>query len=146
MSMDFSELQSFAKKLHSIDAKAVAQKCANDLAARFLREVTIETPTGVYDTEYGKVGGTLKRGWKVETRHDTGSISVDVINPTEYAQYVEYGHRQEVGRFVPAIGKRLVSPWVNGKFMMTRTEKHLAPKAQAIVDKKAEQVLKEIFK
>ncbi len=29
-----------------------------------------------------------------------------------YASYIEYGHKQEVGRYVPAIGKRLVQPFV----------------------------------
>lgn len=33
----------------------------------------------------------------------------------EYAIPVEVGHMQEVGRYVPAIGKRLVSPHVEGK-------------------------------
>ena len=33
----------------------------------------------------------------------------------EYAPYVEYGHKQEVGRYVPAIGKRLVKPHVPAK-------------------------------
>ena len=33
----------------------------------------------------------------------------------EYAVYVEMGHFQEVGRYVPAIGARLVSPYVAGK-------------------------------
>ena len=30
----------------------------------------------------------------------------------EYAPFVEYGHSQQVGRYVHAIGKRLTSPWV----------------------------------
>lgn len=33
----------------------------------------------------------------------------------EYAPHVEYGHRQEVGRYVPAIGKRLVASYVEGQ-------------------------------
>lgn len=42
---------------------------------------------------------------------DTELIGSDV----EYASYVELGHHQEVGRYVPAIGKRLVRPFVPGK-------------------------------
>jgi len=42
---------------------------------------------------------------------DTELIGSDV----EYAPYVELGHHQEVGRYVPAIGKRLVRPFVPGK-------------------------------
>ncbi len=37
------------------------------------------------------------------------------IGPTaDYAIYVHEGHRQQVGRYVAAIGKRLVSPYVKG--------------------------------
>ena len=37
----------------------------------------------------------------------------------EYASYVELGHKQQVGRYVSAIGKRLKQPWVRGYFMAT---------------------------
>jgi hypothetical protein len=37
-----------------------------------------------------------------------------------YAAAVEFGHKQEVGRFVPAIGKRLVKPFVAGNPYMER--------------------------
>ena len=47
------------------------------------------------------------------------SLEITLGNPAEYASYVEYGHSQEVGRFVPAIGKRLVNDWVEGGFMFT---------------------------
>jgi len=34
--------------------------------------------------------------------------------------HVEYGHRQKVGRYVPAIGKKLVAPFVRGRFMLRK--------------------------
>jgi hypothetical protein len=37
-----------------------------------------------------------------------------------YAAAVEFGHKQQVGRFVPAIGKRLVQPFVQGNPYMER--------------------------
>ena len=37
-----------------------------------------------------------------------GRVATDV----QYAPFVEYGHSQQVGRFVYAIGARLVAPWV----------------------------------
>lgn len=46
-----------------------------------------------------------------EVHGDTVYISTDV----EYAPYVELGHHQEPGRYVPAIGKRLVRSFVPGK-------------------------------
>ena len=45
---------------------------------------------------------------------------VEVIgSPTEYAPYVEFGHHQEVGRYVAAIGKRLVRDYIPGKPYLT---------------------------
>ena len=40
--------------------------------------------------------------------------AVYVGTDVEYAPYVEFGHHQEVGRYVPAIGKRLVREFVPG--------------------------------
>ena len=39
----------------------------------------------------------------------------------EYASYVERGHRQTPGRYVPAIGKRLKASWVPGQWFMQRS-------------------------
>ena len=41
--------------------------------------------------------------------------AVYVGTNVEYAPYVELGHSQEVGRYVPAIKKRLKKPFVEGK-------------------------------
>jgi len=35
----------------------------------------------------------------------------------KYAAPIEYGHKQQVGRFVPAIGARLVAPFVEARHM-----------------------------
>ena len=71
------------------------------------------TPVGQYPSGSGKVGGTLRRGWTIgEVKHEGNDCIIEVINPLEYASYVEYGHRQEPGRYVPAIGKRLKRAWV----------------------------------
>ena len=45
----------------------------------------------------------------------------------EYAPYVELGHHQEPGRYVPAIGKRLVASYVSPKpFLRPAIEGHAA--------------------
>ena len=61
-----------------------------------------------------------------------------------YAAYVEFGHRQEVGRFVPAIKKRLVKPWVKGKFMLTISEHELEGQMENIIAKRIENWLKKL--
>lgn len=44
----------------------------------------------------------------------------------EYAPFVEFGHHQEVGRYVPAIGKRLVREFVPAQpFLKPAIENHM---------------------
>lgn len=64
--------------------------------------------------------GFMINAWAIGDVKQVGnSLEITLGNPAEYASYVEYGHSQEVGRFVPAIGKRLVNGWVEGGFMFT---------------------------
>ena len=52
-----------------------------------------------------------------------------------YAPYVELGHKQQPGRFVPKIGKRLVKSWVNGKpFLRPAFENHRDEIEQVILN------------
>lgn len=50
-----------------------------------------------------------------------GSYKVTVGSNVDYASPYEYGHRQEVGRYVPALGKRLVQPYVKGSYVFTKS-------------------------
>ena len=59
--------------------------------------------------------GNLRQSWK-RTRPKNGRV--EVYNNTEYAAHVEWGHRQRVGRYVPAIGKTLKKPFVEGSHML----------------------------
>ena len=68
-----------------------------------------------------------------------------VKNPVEYSSYVEYGHRQEPGRYVAAIGKRLVNSWVTGKFMLTISEKELESQLPKIIERKLTKFMEECF-
>ncbi|MCD8222050.1 MAG: HK97 gp10 family phage protein [Clostridiales bacterium] len=117
----------------------------------------------------GKMGGTLRRGWTSETHEDAegGSgkgmdatayveslminhvgnmLYVDIINPVEYASYVEYGHRQQPGRYVPAIGKQLKNGWVPGHFMLTISEREIQDIAPKLLESKINKFLKENMK
>lgn len=107
----------------------------------------------------GKVGGTLKRGWTAGQNQDVGmyvnslkvsntgdSYVIEIENPTEYAEYVEFGHRQTPGRFVPAIGKRLKKGWVKGRKMLTDSEKEIEEAAPAILEQKIRKQLGDYFK
>lgn len=108
----------------------------------------------------GYVGGTLRRGWTSKTEEEAkggkgsgksvgefiqnelevekigNTYRITISNPVSYASYVEYGHRQTPGRYVPQIGKRLKKGWVNGQFMLTISEMELKIESPAILERK----------
>ena len=70
---------------------------------------------------------------------------IEIVNPVEYASYVEFGHRQEPGRFVPAIGKKLKKGWVEGKKMLSVSEEEIRTEAPAILEQKLKKRLRELM-
>lgn len=143
--------------------KTVKVKGASGKTKSFL------TREGAIQEQYwsGYMGGTLRRGWtaKTEAEAESGSgnqnaveyaqnlpitkvgdtYQVEIINPVHYASYVEYGHRQKPGRYVPALGKRLKAGWVKGRFMLTISEQELQAQAPALLEKMLLKVLGECF-
>lgn len=94
----------------------------------------------------GYQGGTLRRGWTVGDIQKVGdNYQIEIINPTEYASYVEYGHRQTPGRYIPALGVSAKKAWVPGKFMLTISEKELEAQAPGVLEKKLREYLKGVF-
>ena len=136
--LDIKQLEAFRDKLKDLDAKKedFMTRTVKNLAARLLRKAILRTPT---DT------GELKNSWTVEKVTKEGTnYKVTIINSLNYASYVEFGHRQKVGRFIPAIKKRLVKPWVKGKFMLTISEHELEGQMENIIAKRIENWLKKL--
>ena len=136
--LDIKQLEAFRDRIKDLDAEreAFMVSTVKNLAARLLRKVILRTPT---DT------GQLKNSWTVEKVIKEGTTyKVTIINSMNYAAYVEFGHRQEVGRYVPAIKKRLVKPWVKGKFMLTISEHELEGQMENIIAKRIENWLKKL--
>ena len=158
---DFRQLQRLQEKLDRLasgDVEAFCEACAKELAARLLAKVIRRTPVGQYEEDSGKTGGTLRRGWTAgkENVSEKGNVigvrgasgyvnalqitksgdtyQIDVINPVEYAPYVEFGHRT-----------RNHQGWVPGRFMLTISEKELESQAPKILERKLMQYLGEIF-
>lgn len=146
---DLKKLQARLKQFSEIDSDAFCCACSKELAARLLSLVIPKTPVGKYPKKSGKNGGTLRRGWtagkKVDPRIYAQSVSVtkngnvysiEIVNPVDYASYVEYGHivhtRNGVG-------------WVDGKYMLTVSEEELRQEAPAILERKLRAKLKEVF-
>lgn len=152
-----SELGSEEKVQEFIDA------CAKELAARLLTKVIRRTPVGEYDKPVnfttkdgkevsfqphtGKVGGTLRRGWTGEKQQDVQTyvntlnivhsgenVTIEIINPVEYASYVEYGHRTKNHK-----------GWVEGKFMLTISVQEIQQAAPGVLESKLKRKLGEVF-
>ena len=68
-----------------------------------------------------------------------------INNGVFYASYVEYGHRQTPGRYVPAIGKRLKKSFVEGKKMLEISIQELERDSPAIVEQKIQRWLEGII-
>jgi hypothetical protein len=97
--------------------------------------VTKNSKTVTFTPHTGKKGGTLRRGWTIgNVTKSSDGYMVEIINPTEYASYVEFGHRTRGGK-----------GWVNGKFMMTISEQELEADAPKILEAKLNKFLGEVF-
>lgn len=123
------------------------ESCAKELAARLLAKVIKRTPVGQYPDGSGKVGGTLRRGWtggkdsngaayarSLQVNKVGNDFVIEIVNPTEYASYVEFGHRT-----------RSHTGWVEGHFMLTISEDEIRQSAPRILEKKLNDYLKGCF-
>ena len=141
---DIDGLKKFRDELNKRqDPDAFVESCAKELAARLLRMVVKRTPVGEYPPSTGKKGGTLRRGWTGEKRasaqgyadsltvhHFGDTYVIEIVNPVEYASYVEYGHRTANHK-----------GWVKGQFMMTISEQELEKIAPKVLENKIKKYL-----
>lgn len=150
--LDYDELKKLKEQIMLFgDPTQIDQfltSCAKELAARLLAKVIKRTPVGQYPEGSGKTGGTLRRGWtagnnanatayanSLKVQKVGGDYVIEIINPTEYASYVEFGHRT-----------RNHKGWVEGHFMLTISEDEIRRSAPAILEKKLKNYLKGCFK
>ena len=137
-------LKKFRDELNKLqDPDKFVEACAKELAARLLRMVVKRTRVREYPKSSGKKGGTLRRGWTGEKRssaqnyadsltvhHFGDTYVIEIVNPVEYASYVEYGHRTANHK-----------GWVKGKFMMTISEQELEKIAPKVLENKIKKYL-----
>lgn len=116
------------------------------------KEVNFTPKTGIK-------GGTLRSGWtsstqreaeinsafegglgvqkyveELEVRKVGDTFQIEIINPVEYASYVESGHRTPNGK-----------GWVRGKYMLKISEQEIQSAAPAILERRIKQKLSEAF-
>lgn len=150
---DLKKLQKKLNKIQSGDTQAFIEGCAKELAARLLAKVIKRTPVGQYPASTGKKGGTLRRGWTSESHeqaqnggssnakayadslkinHVGNTLVIEIVNPVEYASYVEFGHRTANH-----------SGWVQGRFMLTMSEQEIQDIAPNVLERRIQKYLKE---
>ncbi len=106
----------------------------------------------------GKKGGTLRRGWTSKTHEEAekgrgkgenakayvdsltiqrngNMLVIEIVNPVEYASYVEYGHRTANHK-----------GWVQGRFMLTISEQEIQEIAPKVLEAKIKKYLKDCMK
>ena len=157
---DMKKLQKQLNKIQEGNVEAFIEACAKELAARLLAKVIKRTPVGEYPKSSGKKGGTLRRGWTSKTHEEAvggsgkGSISagkayadsltinhfgntlvIEIVNPVEYASYVEYGHRTPDHK-----------GWVQGRFMLTISEQEIQEITPKVLEAKIKKFLGECMK
>lgn len=150
------KLQKQLNKIQQGNVEAFIEECAKELAARLLAKVIKRTPVGVYPKITGKKGGTLRRGWtsntheeaasggsgnakayadSLEIKHNGNTLVIEIVNPVEYASYVEFGHRTANH-----------SGWVQGRFMLTISEQEIQQIAPKVLEAKIKKYLGECMK
>lgn len=151
-----ARMKKFQEQLNKIqqrDVGAFIDVCAKELTARLLAKVIKRTPVGQYPTSSGKKGGTLRRGWtsktheeaksgkganakaysdSLEIKHIGNTLVIEIVNPVEYASYVEYGHRTANHK-----------GWVQGRFMLTISEQEIQNIAPKVLESKIKKFLGE---
>lgn len=145
---DFERIQNNLEKLNQEQVDLFIDACAKELATRLLAKVIKRTPVGDYPNSSGKKGGTLRRGWtggktqsavayadSLTIHHFGDAYVIEIVNPVEYASYVEFGHRT-----------RNHEGWVEGKFMLTISEQEVQGDAAKILENKLKRKLGEVFR
>ena len=131
---DFSQYRELANsfgKLSDAELDDLCIACSKELASRLLALVIPATPVGKYPKGSGKKAA---QGYAQSlTVTKSGNMyTVEIINPVEYASYVEFGHRTPFGG------------WVEGQYMLTISEEKLKRIAPSVLEKMVLQKLKEV--
>ena len=113
---DNAEFEAFAQRVNSQisggQLKNEVKNSVRNVGETYKRNAESRTPVQ---------SGDLRRSWQLKGPFFSGTdISVELRNSKNYASFVENGHRQTPGRYVPAIGKRLKASWVPGQHFLQK--------------------------
>ena len=135
-SFDYSGFKDMAKSFQKALDERVIERWIREflleMAFRAERKIKKRTPVGVYSN---KAGGNLRRNWQVSNVEKKGnSYVVEIFNNTEYASFVEYGHRT-----------RNHKGWVEGRFMATISMQEIERQLPKFLENKQVELLNQIL-
>lgn len=152
---DCSEFKNMAKSFQKALDERVVERWIKEflleMAFRAERKIKKRTRVGVYSdqvsfktkdgkevnftTSSTKTGGNLRRNWRVGNVEKHGNAYViEIINPVEYASFVEYGHRTKNGK-----------GWIEGRFMATISMQEIERDLPRFLEKKQVELLNQIL-
>lgn len=135
---DFSQFIEFKDKIETLeksDFDLFIKKATNELAGTLYELVVNKTPVKT---------GELRSKWRMtQVKRIKDGYEVRVINPKQYASFVESGHRQQPGRYVPAIGKKLKKSFVKGRFFLRDSEIEFENNHKRLIEQKLRRFLEE---
>lgn len=146
---DMSAFEILADQLEAIAMDGYIAEGANQILGQWLGSAKARTPVGeVYrgrDEEDKLIkstgNGLMRKSWWTEPvkrkgAYLEGRLYNDAVseNGEPYPLYMNYGHRQNVGQYVPVLGRRLVKPWVEGQFMLEKSMADVAPRLQPVME------------
>ncbi|ABS41487.1 MULTISPECIES: HK97 gp10 family phage protein [Clostridium] len=154
-SFDYSDFKNMTKSFQKALDERVIERWIREflleMAFRAERKIKKRTPVGVYSnqvsfttkdgkevnftTSSSKTGGHLRRNWQVGNVIKQGdSYVVEIFNNTEYASYVEYGHRTKNHK-----------GWVEGRFMATISMQEIERQLPKFLERKQVELLNQIL-
>ncbi|OSB16697.1 hypothetical protein B2H94_10925 [Clostridium sporogenes] len=135
-SFDYSDFKKMASSFQKALDERVIERWIKEflleMAFRAERKIKKRTPVGVYPN---KTGGHLRRNWQVGSVVKQGdAYIVEIFNNTEYASYVEYGHRTKNHK-----------GWVEGRFMATISMQEIERQLPRFLERKQVELLNQIL-
>ena len=138
---DNSQFEEFAKHVNAEisggQLKNEVKKSVKNVGETYKRNAEANTPVKT---------GDLRRSWQLKGPFFSGTdISVELRNSKNYASFVENGHRQTPGRYVPAIGKRLKASWVPGQHFLQKATKQTSNQIPQLITPVMDDILRRLM-
>lgn len=161
MSMDVSELRAYARKCNAAahDIKPYMGKTLEQIGDEFLQMVQ-ENIQAAGNVDFGKLLNSFSKGANGNIfRLDTGALTLTIGTSINYAQYVNKGHSQQPGRFVPGVwagnhfryvpgaktGMVLKANHVKGSYFFDKSEEEIGMTMDTYVERAFEQFWNRYF-